>query len=173
MKTERPILKIHADKQASHRALLGIKRSAGISGFIAFLLAIALVSLFSNKVEVGSPTQLNSLKFTASFFFFCSAAMGWLLYKSIPSYYKEYQELPLLYSFYPQGFISHRGEQDYYWEQITALTHSKSRLNLQMKRNPHKTVGLSFICISDESIRDILHHFKKHGPEKLSGRIKL
>lgn len=165
MTTHKPLLKIYADKQASHLALKNIERSAKFGRFITLLFAIATLYLLLNDVEdIWVMTLILCV---------ISAGMSWMSYKTIPSYEKVYQELPLLYSFYPHGFISHQGEQDYSWEQISALQYSETSLNLKMKRNPHKIVELAFICVSAESLNRILHHFKIHAPKRLSGKLKL
>ena len=163
MKTDRPLLKIYADEQASHRALIGMERTAKISSFIALVLAVTLLYLIVNEIE--------DFRFLTVLFCLLSAGTSWLFYKSIPSYLKEYQELPLLYSFYPRGFISHRGEQEYSWEQISTIQYSKTSINLKMMRNPHKTAELAFGSISDASINRILRHLKTHAPERLSKKI--
>ena len=94
--TDRSLLKIHADKQASYRALIGMKRSVKIYGFIAFTLAVTLVFLIMNEIE--------GFRFLLGFFCLISAGISWLSYKSIPSYQRTHQELPLLYSFYAVSY---------------------------------------------------------------------
>jgi len=162
---EKPLLKIYADQNASHRSLIGMKRSARIHAFVAFGFGIALVYLIGNEIE----------GFTVLFSFLCllSAGMSWLSYHSTPSYQEEYQTLPLLYSFYADGFISHRGEQKYSWEHIAKLHYSGKHILFEMSRNPHKTAKLTTLNISPASISLILRHLKMHAPDKLTRKIVL
>ena len=165
MAKEKPLLKIYADQKASHRSLIGMTRSARIYGFLAFGFGVVLAYLIVNEIA----------GFTALFSFLCllSAGMSWLSYHSISGYREEYQKLPLLYSFYTDGFISHRGEQKYSWEHIAKLHYSGKNILFEMSRNPHKTAKLTTLNISPASISLILRHLKTHAPDKLTRKIVL
>ena len=170
MTTDRPLLKIHADEQASRRALILLKRDVKIFGFMAFILAVTLVYLIVNEIE-GS-ILLRVL--IVSICLLCTLA-SWTSYKSIPKLQKGCQELPLLYSFYPRGFIFHSGEQsqqEFFWEHVSAIHCSKTYIRLRMWSNPHKIYIFAFSCISVASINHILRHFKTHAPERLSVQIR-
>lgn len=163
--SDRPLLTIYADEKASYYALKRMERSVRIGGYITLLFAIASLYVVLNEIE--------GIRFWTLLLCVISAGMTWLSYKSIPSYLELQQKLPLLYSFYPHGFIDHQGGKEYSWEHISTLHYSKTHLNLKMGRNPHNMAELGFICISEISINRILNHFKTHAPERISKKIEL
>lgn len=173
MTKDRPLLKIHADEQASRRALIRVERDVKIFGFMAFILAVTLVYLTANEIDSRFlPVWLRV--FTVLYCLLCTFA-SWRSYKSIPTFEKLCLELPLLFSFYPHGYIFHLGkqsEQEYSWEHISAVQYSKKHIRLRMRRNPHKANAFMFGLISNTSINHILRHFKTHAPERLSVQIR-
>lgn len=164
MESSKALLKIYADKDACNLALNKMKRSAKLYSFITVVFAVALTYF--------TLSEISDLKFVVLFLCLISAFMAWISFKSIPSYSRVLEELPLLYSFYSDGFIVHlNGEQKYSWENISKLVFSKTHLNLRMSRNQHRVVEMGFICISESSLYSILSHFKAHAPERLSKKI--
>ena len=173
MTTDIALLKIHADEQASRRALNRMERDVKIFGFMAFMFAVTLVYLTANEIDPRfSPVLLRVFTVLLCLL---STLMSWRSYKSIPTFKKLCQELPLLFSFYPHGFINHldkQWEKEYSWEHISAIRYSKKYIRLRMRRNPHKAYEFMFGLISNTSITHILRHFKTHAPERLSVQIR-
>lgn len=162
---DRPLLEIYADQEESHRAQVNMERSAKISCFIAFILAATLLYLILNEID----------GFRLQILFLCllSAFVSWVSYKTIPIFLKEYQELPLLYSLYTNGFISHRDEKEYSWYNIAKIKYSKMQIRLELIQSANCAPKFKFVYISTASKVLILQHFKMHAPKQMTGRIKL
>lgn len=163
--TDRPLLEIYADQEESHRAQVNMERSAKISCFIAFTLAATLLYLILNEID--------GLRLQILFLCLLSAFVSWVSYKTTPIFLKEYQELPLLYSLYTNGFISHRDEKEYSWYDIAKINYSKMQIRLELIPSANCAPKFKFAYISNASRVLILQHFKMHAPKLMTGRIKL
>jgi len=164
MNNQKPLLKVYADANATRRMIRGIKQRAKITGFFSAVFAVTLFYLIYN--------QIDNSRILSGYLFLLLAFLSWASFKSIPSYEKELKERPLLYSFYIEGFISHRSEQKLLWEQIGKIYYSKRSINLDMRKTP-KIAKMSFMCISESDVESILKHFKAHAPERLAKKIRM
>lgn len=164
MNAQKPLLEVYADSEATRSMIRYMYRCAKISGFTSIVLAITFAYLIANNIE--NYRVLTGLGCILSAFF------SYMFRDAIPGYKKELQELPVLYSFYPDGFICHRSGQKFYWEQIKRIHYTKTNIQLQMRKTPN-IAEMSFICISEISIHSILQHFKSNAPERLSEKIAL
>lgn len=159
---QKPLLKIYADADATGRMLQTIERMANLTGF-AFICSVAtLVYQIFNQIS----DYIMLTGFACLFFGF----IAWITRATVPSYRQELDALPLLYSFYPDGFISHRSGQKIIWDQIKRIDHSKKSMTLHMQKTPN-VVQMSFICISERSNDNILRHLKTHAPKRLALNI--
>ena len=164
MDTVKPILDVYADLEATRRALVKMKVSAKLLSFASIFLAASFIYLIVNDIE-NFRYLTGAACLLLSFF-------AWATYHSIPSYEKEHRELPLLYSFYKEGFITHRSGHHVSWEQIEQIVYSKTNVNLNT-HNLSNIVQMSLGGISPNSVDRILAHIKNYAPKRLSGKIKI
>lgn len=158
------MFKVHADAEATRKMIKSMERSSKLAGIVSVLFAAAFIYIITNAIE--------EYRIFAGFCCLLATFLAWISHVSVPGYRKELNELPLLYSFYPDGFISHRSEQRLTWSQVHKIQYEKSGIHLDM-RNAKGVAKMSFICISESSVESILQHMKTYAPERLARKIKL
>ena len=159
MGSGKPLLKVYADFEATRKDLNNMKVGAKALSFVSALLVAIIIYLFVNEIK--------SYRITVGLACLVTIFFGWAVHHSIPSYEKEHRELPLLYSFYKDGFVTHRSGHQVSWEQVRRIDYSKSHINVHT-RNVSNIVQMSFGGISPSSLSEILRHIQTHAPERLS-----
>ena len=161
--TKKPLLKIYADAEATRCYLVDMKRRAIIYGCLSLFIGVVFLYLMINQIE-GYRTLTG-----IGFLLFTLFAWSYLPNKNEK---KTLRALPLLYSFHSDGFVFHRPERIFSWEELARIDCSYTYINFQILNLP-RTGKRSFTCISTKDRWEIISHFKEYAPERLAKNIKI